>query len=479
MPSLPGGVTAEVLSSVEAEAAQRRAAGALQASGLGSGDRVVFCLPSSANLLCAVLGALRVGIVPVLLNATLTDHERRELIDDARPGLAVTDPGQLALLAGGPPTELAPYPLGRPMHYTSGTTGRSKGVWSGLWDESTAEAAFRDEADLWAFSPDDVHLVCSPMYHSVSIRFAAGTLLSGGTCLVLSRFDAKVALSALRGAHGSPPTTTFMAPAALGRLLDETDAQDRDAECFGSLRLLVHAGSPCPPALKRRAMSRVGEGVLWEFYGSTEGQFTVCPPNEWMDHPGSVGRARTARTLSVDPDGTIWCKAPDFARFRYWRDEVKTTAAWRDGSFTVGDLGRLDADGYLFLDGRRDDLIISGGVNVYPAEVEAVLGDVEGVGDLAVFGLPDDRWGQRVCAAVVPADGSTAATGSSRSVQSARGVSLVDAVRACASERLAPYKQPKQYVLLESLPRTATGKIQRNLIPHVVDETVVEEILGP
>ena len=135
--------------------------------------------------------------------------------------------------------------------------------------------------------------------------------------------------------------------------------------------------------------------VLWEFYGSTEGQFTVCSPEEWMARPGTVGRARAGRTLSVDEDGTIWCRAPHFARFSYWRDPAKTDAAWKDGSFSVGDLGRIDNDGYLFLDGRRDDLIISGGVNVYPAEVEAVLSEVAGVGDLAVFGLPDDRWGQR------------------------------------------------------------------------------------
>ena len=268
--------TVEVLTCSEAEPAQRRAAGALRAMGLGAGDRVVFCLPSSAALVCAVLGASRVGVVPVVLNATLTDGERLDLTDDADPAHLVTTEAALAALDTGRPEDLAPYPLTRPMYYTSGTTGRSKGVWTGLWDEATAEAVFADEADLWSFGPDDVHLVCSPLYHSVSIRFAGGALLSGGTCLVLSRFDAEVARHCLRGGYGPRPNNTFMAPAALARLLDTTA---EEIQCLDRLRLLVHAGSPCPPSLKRHALASVGPGVLWEFYGSTEGQFTVRPPS--------------------------------------------------------------------------------------------------------------------------------------------------------------------------------------------------------
>jgi long-chain acyl-CoA synthetase len=457
-------VTVEVLTAEDAEGAQRRAAGAMVASGLVPGDRVAFSLPSSGALLCAVLGSLRVGVVPVLLNATLLDAERDQLLADARPELVIGDAARLAALDAGSPVDLAPFPLSRPMHYTSGTTGRSKGVWSGLWDAATAEAAFADEADQWAFGPDDVHLVCSPMYHSVSIRFAAGTLLRGGTCIILSRFDAGVARQALGGRYGPVPTTTFMAPSALARLLA---AGTRPRRRFDSLRLLVHAGSPCPPTLKREALARVGPGVLWEFYGSTEGQFTVCPPDAWEARPGTVGRARSGRSLSVDDDGTIWCRPPEFARFAYWGDQGKTSAAWRDGAFTVGDLGRLDGDGYLYLDGRRDDLIISGGVNVYPAEVEAVLAEVDGVTEVAVFGLADERWGQRVCAAVVPANrGQGASTGALREASTH---ALIEKVRAHAGGRLAGYKRPKQYVVLADLPRTATGKVQRSLIPGLLD----------
>jgi acyl-CoA synthetase (AMP-forming)/AMP-acid ligase II len=440
-----GAAGVEVLTAADAEVAQRRAAGSLLAGGLASGDRVAFCLPSSAALLCAVLGALRVGIVPVLLNATLLEAERDLLVEDARPGFVVTDADSLARLGRGHETALAPHPLARPMHYTSGTTGRAKGVWSGVWDAATAAASLADEADQWGFGPDDVHLVCSPMYHSVSVRFAGGTLLRGGTCLILDHFDAVTAAAALDGAVGPVPSTTFVAPSALGRLLA---LPDNGPGRFARMRLVVHAGSPCPPALKRAALEVVPDGALWEFYGSTEGQFTVCSPREWADRPGTVGRARHGRSLAVDPDGTVWCRPPAFGAFTYWRDGDRTAATWRDGCFTVGDLGRIDADGYLFLDGRRDDLVITGGVNVYPAEVEAVLTDVPGVAEVAVFGLPDDRWGQRVCAAVVTARGAV-------------DDNVVAAVATHAAAHLAGYKRPKEYRVVDALPRTATGKVRR------------------
>ena len=432
----------ELLEPASAEDAQRRVAGALESAGLRPGDRVAFCLGSSVDLLNCVLGAARRGIVPVLLNATLLQSEREQLIADADPAFTVTDETGLAPLLEGPPRELAPFPLVRPMHYTSGTTGRPKGVWSGVLDEHEARALFDDEADLWGCDDHDTHLVCSPMYHSVSVRFAAATLLRGGRLLVLSRFDAALAADTLRRLR---PTTTFLAPTALQRLLAHLGAEAR----LDSLRLLVHAGSACPARLKRDAIARTGPGVVWEFYGSTEGQFTACSPEEWMDRPGTVGPARPGRRLHVDSDATVWCEAPNFARFEYWRDPDATDRAWRDGAFTVGDLGRLDADGYLFLEGRREDLVITGGVNVYPAEVEAVLAEVPGVVEVAVFGVDDPEWGERVCAAVVGAADHKTLSGHARS-------------------RLAPYKRPKEYFTVDELPRTATGKLRRREVAAVL-----------
>ena len=165
---------------------------------------------------------------------------------------------------------------------------------------------------------------------------------------------------------------------------------------WSSFRRLVHAGAPCPEPLKRAVLDAAPAGSVWEFYGSTEAQFTVCSPEDWLAHPGSVGRARPGRALETDERGQLWCTVPRWARFEYWRAAEKTAAAWRGDRVTVGDLGRVDGDGVVWLDGRREDLVISGGVNVYPAEVEAVLDAHPGVVESAVVGVPDEDWGQRV-----------------------------------------------------------------------------------
>lgn len=437
----------EILTAADSLHQQRRVAGALRARGLDAGARVALLTSSSGAMLSAILGALRIGVVPVLVNRALLDHERDLVLADAEPDLVVDDE-VLAELLTGPAVDVAPHPLARPMHYTSGTTGRPKGVWSGVLDEAEAAALAREEVELWHFDATDRHLVCSPFHHAVAIRFGGGTLLAGGTVYILERYDAAAAAQVI-DAHR--PTTTFMVPAHLHRFF----ALDHHPD-LGSFRLVAHAGAPCPAPLKRTAIDAFGEQRLWEFYGSTEGQFTACSSTEWLEHPGSVGRARAHRHLEVDADGTVWCDVPGYARFEYWRDPAKTAEAWRPartdgayGAFTVGDLGHLDADGYLYLDGRRDDLIITGGVNVYPAEIEQALVAHPGVEQVAVFGVEDERWGQRVCAAVV-------------------GSARPDDVLAFAREVLAPYKCPKDVYPLDELPHTATGKVQHMRLAEVL-----------
>jgi long-chain acyl-CoA synthetase len=426
-------VTAE-----DSERDQRAAAGWLAARGIGRGDRVGIVAASSPAYLAAALGALRTGVVPVLLDPTLLPGEQAALLADAEPALVLRG-AELADVLDGPPADLAPWPLARPMLYTSGTTGTPKGVWSGVLGDAAAAALLAEERDVWQFDPRDVHLVASALHHSAPLRFAAGTLLAGGSVVLAGRFDAAVVADAVAR---TAPTTTFVAPAHLQRLCALPALPP-----LGSFRLVAHAGAPCPESLKRRVIEAFPRGSVVEFYGSTEGQFTVCTTAEWEERPGTVGRARPGRTLRTDGDGTVWCRVPAHARFEYWRDPVRTAAAWRGDALTVGDLGRLDGEGYLFLDGRRDDLVITGGVNVYPLEVERALLEHPYVADAAVFGAADERWGQRVCAAVVAAPGASL---------DAAGLA------AWAEARLAPHKRPKDLLLVDAIPTTPTGKVRRS-----------------
>ncbi len=426
----------------ESTAAQSRVAGALAAVGIDRGERVVLSLPGSAAYVSAVLGAARTGVVPVPLDPRLTGYEFTQIVNDVEPSLIVRDSAELDELLRGPEAELAAWPLCRPMHFTSGTTGRAKGVWSGLLSDDDARNLALEERELWGFAADDTNLVVSPVYHSAPLRFAAGTLLAGGSIVVLPKFEPAAFAAAV---EEFAPTTMFCVPAHLQRLFAWQD-EAADGRDLATFRLVAHAGAPCPDSVRRRAHATFGVEAVWEFYGSTEGQWTACRADEWIAHPGTVGRARPGRTVTADDDDLLWCAVPPWATFEYWRDEEKTAAAWKqtpDGpAFTVGDLGRVE-DGWVYLDARRTDLIITGGVNIYPAEVESVLADVPGVEDIAVFGRADESWGQRVCAAYV-------------------GSASEEALRERAVARLSPPKRPKEYVRLASLPRTATGKVRRH-----------------
>lgn len=403
-------------------------------------QRVALLVPGSVTYVEAVLGLLGRGVFPIPLDPRMTAYEQRRILAGLAPDHLVTDTSELERLT----ESERRLPLGRPIHVTSGTTGTPKGVYSGLLSAADAARLVAEEQELWGFRDDDVNLVLSPLYHSAPLRFAIGTLLAGGRVVAPGPFDPAQVTAAIETER---PTTMFCVPTHLQRLFDHWDQVG--VPDLGSFRLVAHAGASCPPAVKRRLIELFPAGSTWEFYGSTEGQFTACRSEEWLDRPGTVGRARPGRTLTVDHDGQIWCAVPEHARFSYLGAPDKTAAAWRETAagpaFTVGDLGRLDDEGYLYLDGRREDLIISGGVNVYPTEVENALAEHPGVRDVAVYAADDDRWGQRVCAAVV---GDTSAAD----------------LDAWARERLAPPKRPKDYVFLTELPRTATGKVRRQAL---------------
>lgn len=439
-----------VLGPDEYQRMTRAAAAGLRARGLAAGDRVAIVTPEhrfpaaeaaelQARVVAVVAAALRTALVPVPINPLLTAPERAHIVNDSGATTIISDAAELVSLIEheGPVPELSAWPVGRPMHYTSGTTGQPKGVYTQGIGAHLTEALWRDELDQWDFSAADVTLVHGPLCHAAPLRYAMLVLQVGGSAILTGGFDADTIARAVREYQ---PTHAFLVPSHLQRLF----ALDPPPSSY---RLVTHAGAACPPAIKRQLHEWAGVDNVWEFYGSTEGQFTVCSGHEWEERPGTIGRARPGRNLEIR-DGVIWCHTPEFARFSYWQDPAKTAAAWDGDAFTVGDLGRLD-DGFLYLEGRREDLIITGGVNVYPAEVEAVLAECPGVREVAVFGRDDDTWGQRVCAAY----SGSATTGT---------------LQTWAHEHLAAYKRPKEIEQRDGLPHNASGKVERLLLANGV-----------
>jgi long-chain acyl-CoA synthetase len=250
-----------------------------------------------------------------------------------------------------------------------------------------------------------------------------------------------------------------MVPTHLERILALEPAALRRHDP-SSLRLLAHAGAPIRSETKERVMELFPRDSVWEFYGSTENPATRISPEEWTRKPGSVGTASPGAEIAIlnsngDPlpsgeVGEVWVKDPQQERFEYWGDAEKTRAAWRGDAYTVGDLGWVDDEGYLFLTGRKHDTIISGGVNVYPQEVERVLLQHPAVSEVAVYGEPHDEWGQQVVAAVIPASEQPLDP---------------ELLRTWARERLAGFKCPRRIDVVADLPRTPTGKIIRRPPP--------------
>jgi long-chain acyl-CoA synthetase len=297
-----------------------------------------------------------------------------------------------------------------------------------------------------------VHLLTGPASHTAPGSYAQMHLAEGAAVVVMRRFDARECLR-LVAAHRV--TSSHMVPANFTRLLEVPPAE-RAAYDLSSIRRILHGAAPCPESVKRAVMDVFPPGTVWEYYGASEGMGTVISPDEWLAHPGSVGRPFPGlEVVAVGDDGqvllpgevgTLYLSAVPGYEPAYHGDEGKTRAAYHDGRFTVGDLGWVDGDGYVYLADRRTDLILRGGVNVYPAEVEAALVAHPSVADAAVLGLPDERLGQRVHAVVEPAAGVTVDLGS---------------LQAFLAERLADFKRPATVEVVDRLPREPNGKIRR------------------
>ena len=348
-----------------------------------------------------------------------------------------------------PPTPASP--TGPTMVYTAGTTGRPKGAYRPQGID--IEAVFMWIANL-GLRNDDIHLLAGPGYHSAPAAFSGLQQILGATVVVMERFDP---LRAVELIERHRVTTTFMAPILVRRILD-VPAELRTQHDVSSMRVLIVAAAPFPGDLKRRAVEYFGPSV-WEFYGASEtGLVTLIGPDELLRKPDSCGRVLPGvevRLLDDDgeevPDGTpgeLWARSNGILT-EYYNNPEATQRSLRDGFFTVGDVAFRDDEGYIHICDRKVDMIISGGVNIYPAEIEAVLAEHPGVEDVAVIGAPDDQWGERVIAVVQRRDG--------------RGAGAAELAAFCRA-RLADYKCPRAFDFVDEFPRDLAGKMLKRVL---------------
>ena len=333
--------------------------------------------------------------------------------------------------------------LGPSMIYTSGTTGRPKGAWR---PHGVDISNVLQVISIFELTQSDVHLMCGPGYHSAVGFFSTVTVLLGATVVIQPKFEADEALDLIEKHH---VTTTFVAPTLLQRLIE---AQERRRRDVSSLRAILLGAAPCPYALKVRGEAVFGQ-VLWEFYGATETGFnTILRPEDQLRKPGSCGTVVPGQEIKlVRQDGgeAAVGEPGEFMVRNTWLAEYfnrpdATTNSTHDGFFSVGDVAYRDEDGYYYICDRLVDMIISGGVNIYPAEIEAVLHAHPAVIDAAVIGVPDDEFGESVKAVVLLRPGQDASA---------------DELIAFCGARLAGYKKPKSVDFVDELPRDAAGKL--------------------
>jgi acyl-CoA synthetase (AMP-forming)/AMP-acid ligase II len=459
-----------------------RAANALKDLGVQSGDRVAVMVHNSIENFEVGAGISKIGGINIPVNYRLVEREVAYVLNDSGAKVIVVDPELVHVveqarpevknetvyiaIGGKAPDGWLHYEellqaasdhlstaeggVGKTMNYTSGTTGNPKGAYR------RAGVPVQDLVMIvqaFELSENDVHLVVGPLYHSAPGFFAAIHLVLGSTVVVQRKFDAR---EALRLITQHRVTTSFMAPTLLQRLCDIPE-EVATAYDHSSLKAIILGGAPCPFALKVRAIERFGP-CIWEFYGATETGFvTILRPEDQLRKPGSCGKVGPGQEiLLLDaagnpvPDGTpgeMWARNSWLAE--YYNKPEATSKNMKDGFFSVGDIAYRDSEGYYFICDRKIDMVISGGVNIYPAEIEAVLSAHPAVADVAVIGVPDAHWGESVMAVVALRPGKSA--------------TAEELITYC-SERLADYKRPRSIDFVDELPRNPAGKLLKNKI---------------
>jgi long-chain acyl-CoA synthetase len=476
----------------EVAARSHRMVHGLRSLGLQTGDTVAAVLPNGINPVTVYLGALESGLYYVPINYRLSapevayilkDSEAKAFVSHERfadlavaaadeagipagarfavgdvPGFADFD----AWLASQPADVPDDRTAGAAMHYTSGTTGRPKGVKRKLsgFDADVAAELFTAFFGLFGIQPRDnnVHLCTSPNYHTAVTTFAGNALNSGHAVVFMDKWDPEQTLAKIERYRC---THTHMVPTQFSRMLQLPEDVQAKYD-VSSMRWAIHAAAPCPVDVKRKMLDWWGP-VIWEYYGATEGGGTTATPEDWLKYPGTVGNVWPISELKIVDDetgsvcapgepGIVWMRmgAQDF---EYKGDKAKTDENHdADGFFTVGDVGYLNEDGFLFLCDRKSDMIIAGGVNIYPAEIEGEIQAHPQVADVAVFGIPDDDMGEQIKAVV----------------EVREGVVADDALRASIMEhlsgRLAKFKWPRTIDFVDELPREPTGKLLKRTL---------------
>jgi fatty-acyl-CoA synthase/long-chain acyl-CoA synthetase len=481
----------------ELEAQSNRVGNLLLSLGAGPGQRVLWCGPNSAQVVAVMNAARKIGAVAVPLSYRLTPEEALYVINDSDAEVVYVDCEHAPMFAalrgrldkvrhivavGGPASEgmladadIAAAPADVPdvgdaagtggtVIYTSGTTGKPKGaVRSGAPDPGHLGALL----NLFGYHPGDVYITSGPLYHSGPSAFLAAALLFGQTIIVQRKFDAE---DWLRLADTYRATSTFAAP-ALVRMICALPQQVKDRYDRSAMRVMIANAAPWSRTLKQQYVADFPPGSLFEVYGSTElGVDTVLMPEDQMRKPGSCGKpAPGVEIMLVGADGNqVTGTGPDhpgevFVRSAstfdtYHKNNAAYQANSRGGFHTVGDIGYWDDEGYLYICDRKTDMIISGGMNIYPAEIEAALEQHPGIYEVAVFGIPSQQWGEAVHATVVRSPGSSLTR---------------EEITAFAREHLASYKVPRSIDFTSELPRTGSGKLLKRQLraPYWADRT--------